>query len=267
MNKTNYQKIFKRSAVDQLYSDLRSGRSVKNYFSASFKLKKKDILVSTIKLSKKLPELKVPSKDIASTDLENAIKLYELYKDIDETQASDPRLWVYLAHVDYRKYAISRWGLRETEKDLKKDEALKRAINFITEHWFPSGNDRDLRRNALARLWWAAHLTYAPWERDAGFFEDLEKKDPYYFTRVLLSTQDIYQTLLERSMNRSNRILISILEYLGNNKKFAESRENIRNLAKELNLILGARQIIMLDRKSLKELIEKIGGDITSNSK
>lgn len=261
----NLQKIYKRSAVERLYGELRSGKSIKDYFFADFKPKKSDVLVSTIKTAKKQLSLKVPKKDIASADLENSIKFYEHYKDLDETQASDPRLWTYLAHVDFRKYAVARWGLHGNAKDLKGDEAIKKAINFISEHWFPGGNDRDLRRNALARLWWAAHLTYMPWERDPEFFGDIKKKDPYYFTRILLSAQDIYQTLLERSMNRSNRILISTLEYLGENKKFAQSRENIRNLAKELNLALATKKIMTLDRKSLKELIQKIGNEVVDS--
>lgn len=254
--------IFTRATAGQMYADLRSGAALRNYFEYGFKAKAKDTLVSTIELQGKLPVLKTPKKDVASADIENAIKIHEYYKGIDETQASDPRFWIYLTHADFRKYALARWGLPGSYKDLKSEEDVKKAINFITEHWFVSGNDRDLRRNALARLWWAAHLTYAPWERDPEFFGDLKIKDPYYFTRVLLSTQDIYQQVLERAMGRSDRILITVLEYLGENKKFAQSREKIRELMKELNLIYGTKKIIVLDRVSLKELISSVAKDI-----
>jgi hypothetical protein len=53
------------------------------------------------------------------------------------------------------------------------------------------------------------------------------------------------------------------LEYLGANKKFAESRENIRNLMKELNLVYGTKKIIMLSRPALKALIEKVAKEAT----
>lgn len=259
MNSKRFQKIYKRSVLEYMRIRLRSGASLKNYFSSSFPVKEKDLLLSTIEVQGKSPALRVNKKNIALSDLENAIALYEYYKDIDETQASDSRLWAYLSHVEFRKYTLSRWGLGGTYGDLADDSAKRSAINQTLDHWFVSGNDRDLRRHSIARLWWAAHLTYAPWERDPEFFGDLKKDDPYYFTRILLSAQDIYQQVLERAMGRSQRILISVLEYLGKNKKFAESRESIRNLAKELNLVYGVKKIIMLDRKSLKELIEKTG--------
>jgi len=264
MNNKRYQKIYKRSAVERLRAQLRSGESLKTYFQSSYPVKEKDLILSTIEVQGKPPSLKVSKKNLALSDLDNAIALYEYYKNIDETQASDPRLWAYLSHAEFRKYTISRWGLSGTYGDLVDDSAKRSAINQTLEHWFVSGNDRDLRRHSIARLWWAAHLTYAPWERDPDFFSDLKKDDPYYFTRILLSAQDIYQQVLERAMGRSQRILISILEYLGKNKKFAESRENVRNLAKELNLVYGVKKIIMLDRKSLKELIEKTGKEAQS---
>ena len=148
-------------------------------------------------------------------------------------------------------------------KDIKDDASKTKAINFILEHWFVSGNDlKGLRRHAIARLWWAAHLTYAPWESDPEYFLDLKNKDPYFYTRVLLSTQDIYQQVLERGMGRSSRILISVLDYLARNKKCAQSREKIRNLMKELNLAYGTKKIIALDRPALKSLIEKSAEDI-----
>ena len=64
-------------------------------------------------------------------------------------------------------------------------------------------------------------------------------------------------------MGRSDRILITVLEFLGENKKFSKSREKIRNLMKELNLVYGTKKIIMLDRESLKSLVKKIAVDIT----
>lgn len=263
MSKNQFQKIFKRAAVEQIRADLRSGHSLKNYFEASYSVKDRELLASTVQTPGKPPVLRAPKNDPVSADLENAIALHGYYGDLDETQASDPRLWVYLSHVEFRKYTLTRWGLDGSYSDLKDEASKKRAINQLMEHWFISGNDRDLRRHAIARLWWAAHLTYAPWEKDPEFFGDLKNKDPYHYTRILLSTQDIYQQVLERAMGRSNRVLIAILDYLGKNKKFAQSRESVRNLMKELNLVYGTKKIIALDRPSLEKLIVKIATEIT----
>ncbi|MBV9159911.1 MAG: hypothetical protein JO019_04940 [Candidatus Kaiserbacteria bacterium] len=262
MTKPLAQKIYRRDVVEHMRNELRSGASLESYFKESFPAKEKELLPSTIVLQTKAPVLKAPKSDPVSADIDNAITLYEHYRNLDETQASDPRLWVYLSHVEFRKYSLVRWGLDGTYKDLKDAAEKTKAINYLLEHWFISGNDRDLRRHAIARLWWAAHLTYAPWESDPEFFGDLKNKDPYYYTRVLLSTQDIYQQVLERAMGRSNRVLISVLDFLGKNKKFAQSRESIRTLMKELNLAYGTKKIITLDRASLSALIEKVAADI-----
>ena len=262
MTKIQNQKIFRQNVVEQMRADLRSGKSLKTYFEDKFPIADKDTLLSTISVQGRPPVLKIPKKDIVSADLDNSIILHEFYKGIDETQASDPRLWAYLSHREFRKYSLARWGISGEYKDLKTEEDKQRAINQLLDHWFVSSNDRDLRRHAIARLWWAAHLTYAPWERDSEFFGDLKNKDPYYYTRVLLLTQDIYQQVLERAMGRSNRILISVLDYLDKNNDFAKLRDNVRGLMKGLNLVYGTKKIITLDRSNLISLIERIANDV-----
>ena len=241
-------------------ADLRSGESLEGYFRSTYLVKSDDLLTSTIITEGKAPELKIPKKDPVSADLDNAKLLHEYYRSLDETQASDPRLWAYLSHVEFRKYTMERWGLDGSYKDIKSQEENTKAINYLLEHWFISSNDRDLRRHAIARLWWAAHLTYAPWEADREFFGDLKKDDPYYYTSILFSTQDIYQQVLERAMGRSNRILISVLDFLGKHPEWP--REKVRGLMKELNLAYGTKKIIALDRSALGNLIEKIGTEI-----
>lgn len=257
------QLIFKRSVADKMRNDLRSGISLKDYFEEDIRIKRTDLLPSTIIMEGKMPRLKAPKADPASADIDNAIAVHSYYKNLDETQASDPRLWAYLSHVQFRKYTLARWGINSAYKDIKNDDK-PRIINQLLDHWFVSGNDRDLRRHSVARLWWAAHLTYAPWDRDPEYFADIKKEDPYYFTRVLLSTQDIYQQVLERAMGRSNRILISLLGYLDKNRDIAMSREMVRSLIIELNLIYGTKKIIVLDRKTIDAIIERIGKDLIS---
>ena len=265
MNKNSGQKIFKFSALERMRNELRSGDSLDGYFRESYSVKEDDLRPSTIVPQGKMPALQAPEDDPVAGDLPNAIALHEYYKGIDETQASDPRLWAYLSHVQFREYALARWGYGGVYKDLKDETEKSKAKTYFFEHWFVSGNDRDLRRHAIARLWWAAHLTYAPWEADPEFFGDLKNDDPYYYTSVLLSTQDIYQQVLERAMGRSNRILISVLDFLEKNKKFAQSREGVRALMKELNLAYGTKKLITLDRNSLAATIEKTASDISEN--
>lgn len=264
------QKIFWNDTVEKMRNDLRTGKSLRTYFEASYPVRDEDTLSSTVEVTGKPPVLAVPKKgdkNFAAIECENAIALHDYYKDIDETQASDARFWTYLSHVEFRKYTLARWLYPGSQKSALSSEEREKAIAFFLDRWFIRDNDRGLRHQAVARLWWIAHLTYAPWERDPVFFDDLVKDDPYYFTRVLLFTEDIYQTFLERGLGRSNRVLISVLEYLDENKEFSKVRENVRGLAKELNLVYGIKQLTTLDRQGLKDLIAETATELDATSR
>jgi hypothetical protein len=68
-------------------------------------------------------------------------------------------------------------------------------------------------------------------------------------------------------MCRSQKILISVLDYLDKNKEFASSRENIRDLMKELNLVYGTKKIITLDKADISQLITSIADEIMIGEK
>lgn len=246
-----------------------SGESICDYFKEEMNYPAESEMESTIKIDTGKTVLKCGNNP-AGDDIENAIAIYEAYRDINETQASDSRLWTYLSHVTFRDYTIRRWAVGGNYENLKSNNAKKKAINFILSHWFSfnSNNDRMLRRNSIARLWWACHLTKSPWANDPEYFKDLESDDPYRFTRILLQTQDIYQNVLERGLGRDNRILITILEFIEANKDVA-SRYPIRDLIKELNLSLSVKNLSLLERKKLREAIFKMGSNILekNNSK
>ena len=265
MSKKPGQRIFKRDALERLKRNLQDRSSLNDYFESSIAVDATDTWQSTIFVRGATPTLAVDSTDPPGSDAINAIAMHQHYIEMDETQASDPRLWAYLSHVEHRNYTLARWGMDaalRTSQDANRDA---KVIEHVREHWFVSGNDRDLRRHALARLWWAAHLTRAPWELDADYFADTQNEDPYVFTRVLLSTQDIFQQTLERRMGRSNRILISILDYLRRHQEFASSRVRVRRLLKELNLAYGVKEIIALSRQALSTLIDQTCARINVN--
>ena len=178
MNKINNmnQKIFKSSFVADLRDKVRSGSSLCDYLKKKIDYPTDVELESTIKIDSDKLKLKFKGPDeSASSDIDNAIAIYEAYPDLNETQASDPRLWTYLSHVTLRDYVLARWPLTGTCEQIMNDKSLKAsAINFVLSHWFASSNDRMLRRNAIARLWWAVHLTRAPWElRNPTFYAQL----------------------------------------------------------------------------------------------
>ena len=237
------QPIFTRSYTEELREHLGAGSNLTDYLLQEMAISDVGILQSTLEVADVPPELD-PS---VGADVDNAIRVYEFLEKLDKTQASDKRLWVYLSHVTFRAYTMGRWEVKGSADELTYNGEMRRkAISYIAEHWFLSGNARSLRRHSIARLWWAAYLTVAPWERDPEYFGELEDDDRYKYTRVVFSTQDIAQNLLERRLGWSDRILIAVLEYLRQNPNVAQNRESMRNLIKELNLVLGYRKLATL---------------------
>ncbi len=158
-------------------------------------------------------------------DLENAIRVHHAFPTLTRRQARDPRLWVRLTHVECWEYMRKRWDATKHAGDPEK------AARYVLARYFvPQAQSRALLRNGMARLWWYAHLTY-----DAG------RSDPYELTRVLLSSLDIAQQVLERNMGRASRLRAEFLDFLRARGSELGStagtrRTRIRDLAKALNL-------------------------------
>jgi hypothetical protein len=263
-NNMKNQNIFKDMAVGGLRDKLRSGESICDYFKKDVEYPLSYFFESPIKVDIENLILQLKGEnDSSGNDINAAMALYEAFSELSEAQASDPRLWVYLTHVSLREYVLERWPNSESCEQVIGDSNKKETvINNILSHWFATGgNDRSLRRNAIARLWWAVRLTRAPWEADQEFFSDLIKEeDVYRFTRVLLSTQDIYQQVLERGLGRDNRMLITVLEFIEEHKNI--TREQIRDFMKELNLGLSVRNFAVLGRQELKRAIFAVGSEV-----
>ena len=246
------QPIFNRSYSEELREKLSAGNDLTDYLETEVTIPESAILQSTLEVSERTPELAIG----VEADVDNSIKVYEFLENLDKTQASDKRLWIYLSHVTFREYTMGRWGLKTSSDDLLyNNDAKRKAITYVAERWFLSGNARSLRRHSIARLWWATYLTVAPWEKDPEYFGELENDDRYVYTRVLFFTQDIVQQILERRLGWSDKILITILEYLRLHPETAQSREAVRNLMKELNLVLGYRKLAVLSFAELLSVI------------
>lgn len=255
-------KIFKRSFTEKLRMDAISGKSLQEYFKGFISYPEDETLPATLSTEGKIPMLN------AETDVENAIRLYEYFKPLNETQASDPRFWTYLSHVTFRSYVMKRWGIKEKYEDVVKDPILRqKAINSIIDHWFISGNDRALRRHALARLWWAAHMTIRPWESEPEYFSQIVNEDPYAYLKVLFSAEDVFQSILERKTYRDKRVFITLLEFLRKHPDVIGSRELFRELMKEMNLISSTKRLSVMPFSELYQLIEGLANDLKADLK
>jgi hypothetical protein len=237
MNDNNHKKeipLFTNNYVNKLYRNLEVDENLESYkedhfaFEKNFATGKSGIFINdNFNLD---PDVHIST---------NSISLYENLR-INETQASDNRLWTYLAHVHFRKYMKKEWKIDFTKDRIK-------IIDFIRDRYFLNIlNIRSLTHNGIARLWWYTHLTI-----------DESRKDKYELTKVLLSLQDIPVSLLERSMGSSKNVRKAVLEFVLENPKLKTSK-NIQDLMRLLNLAGGVKNIPMLKLHEIKSLLEGI---------
>ena len=179
-------------------------------------------------------------------DTENAIRFHKALRHLTPLQASDPRLWTRMTHVDFWQYMRMRWPV---ERHMINEN---RAVRFVESRYFvPQAQSRALIRNGIARLWWTAQLSHDP-----------DRENPYELTTVLFSTLDITQQILERGMGRANNIIKGFLEFLLRNSGTLltggdKNRDRIRRLAKRLNMHGGVCVLDLLSRSEVIDLLDK----------
>ncbi|MDA8190069.1 MAG: DUF6339 family protein [Gammaproteobacteria bacterium] len=180
-------------------------------------------------------------EDTGKAEANNAIAFHKALAALTESQAADERLWVWLAHELYWDYMRLRWPI---ESARSKDPAA-----YIFEHYFLSGNVRNLVRHGLARLWWFAHTTH-----------DSHRADPYELTRVMLEYSDNRQSVMERAFSRNRQFVQTILEraryWRAHGRDILASREKFRGLCKEMNLYGGTLMLDCLLREDIFKLVD-----------
>ncbi|MEI8213515.1 MAG: DUF6339 family protein [Planctomycetota bacterium] len=206
----------------------------------------KHFLKSSILLNSR-PNLLLP-RDDSNFDFENAVRVHKCY-DLTPVQASDPRLWARLTHVEAWDYMQMRWPVDASKKS-----------QYVRQRYFVAGSDsRAIIRNGIARLWWSAEITKDP----------TSTKDPYKLTRIILSKLDITQQLLERSYGRSRKFVQAVLRFIEQNAEEClnegqTSRDRIRHLAKQLSLRSG---VTILDSMPENNLHEFLAGELSRFNK
>jgi len=260
MNTSNI-KIFKKQFAIDLRDRIQTGNSLSEYYKTDFEFDDDSSYESPIEAFGDQPKLD-PGVE---ADLENAIKVYEYFPRLDKVQASDPRVWSYLSHVIFREYTMGRWpipvSLSEAEKSV---ESKEKAIRNIIDHWFTRTTSRSLQRHSIARLWWNTHLSVAPWEKDEVRYGMLKNEDRYIYTKILFSNRDVAASMLERNFGFSDDIRFASLEHLRqfpqhiNNKDFGD-------IAKEINLALGYRNLALLEFDELVSFINELSVDLVKS--
>jgi hypothetical protein len=233
--------------LEDLYLQLfESEKQIEEYRSGLFSDSAEHTLASAIRADDP-PVLVGDSGPLVDREVGNAVAIHQWLPGLSDVQARDTRLWAYLTHVVFPDYTRSRWPI---PGDVQK------ARRSIADHWFIRGRGlASLRRNSIARLWWAARLTHKPWE--CAGFETFEQTDPYTYLRVLFSNQDIYQGLLERTYGSSRAIMVPVLEVIRRRGGNASSRF-VTELTKEVNLMCGYREPATMQPVRVLEIVEQL---------
>ncbi len=170
-------------------------------------------------------------------DFENAKQLFDSYKNLTPFQATDIRIWTYMSHVSHMDYIRTRYPIPEND--------AKAAAKHIESHWFINNlSARRISDHGIARLWWAAKLTY-----------DQQREDPYELTKELFKMQDFYRTLFGGRLGRSKQFIHAVLEFVKENESlFSDSKEaKVRLLIRKMNYESGYRLLTSLSVEDLKK--------------
>lgn len=172
------------------------------------------------------------------TEATNAQRVYENFKFLSDSQASDERLWAGLCLGPFWKYVQYRWEIN------KKNT----PANILQHFFFGYGPRRSLTRNAISRLWWIGRLTY-----------DDSRTDHYELTKLVCENSDYIMHVLERNTSNNPMIIRSFLGAIldARNEGLNINTDTVGELSKYLNLLGG---VYILDCLSEEKIHQKILG-------
>jgi Family of unknown function (DUF6339) len=194
-------------------------------------------LRDTVKLDLNLHDINTfvtsPSGDISSS-----IKIFNALKHLDLVQANDKRLWVTLTHTLFYNYTCKRWGIDGESSD----DTIKDRFHF------EGAALRQRNQNSVARLWWAAKLTWDP-----------TREDSFELTKLLWEKQDFYQNLIDRRFSTYRGTLMGFLNFYSKNKHL-DLKQDMRKLFKGLNALGGVRVLSLMQEQEVEKELVKLCG-------
>lgn len=179
----------------------------------------------------------LPELDAQNDEFTNVALFYDAFRDkLSPKQASNPYLWTYLTHFDYWNFATQRWAKEGMSVDTIKQRFFCNTAD---------GNRIGFLRNAVARLWWMGYLSYQP-ER---------KGNPYELTKLLTSSSDICQSIIERNFSMNRNVTVGILEAILEINNDVHLQDVIMNEWRELcKYINRYGAVTLLDTLSCNEV-------------
>ena len=231
------QKIFTNGFISKSMNGLACDNlDLSLYHQDLFEYKEEDVLVNNSIATFDIKLLPPTAKE--NFNFENACTIYDALK-LTPVEATDVRLWTYLAHVPFWNYMKKRFPIEKIP--------VEKQAKYVLDHWFINGlTPRNISRHGIALLWWSAHLTYDP-------------EKGYELTKELFSTIDYTNLLITGTQGRSKNFRMALLEFAVENKPLFSERkqEKLRLLMRKLNCLSGYRLLIHLPKEELKKVFAK----------
>lgn len=181
-------------------------------------------------------------------DSVNAEILFEAVGQIDRVNAALPGLWTYMAFSTCRQYMTDRWPL----------DGVRNWKNRVKQRWIlPTTPSRGrLIRHGIARLWWAAELTY-----DGSLAHTLSKADddPYAYTKWVFAVENRLLQLFDRSVGENPDVMWAVMDSMQHGDD-SKSSDAIADVGRDVLLEMSTRQLGLLNPMELESVINTIRG-------
>lgn len=150
------------------------------------------------------------------TEVKNSLIVYTALPGMTPSLAREERIWTRLTHIECLGYARSRWLQGKSGDQLEKT---------IRDHFFARSLTKLRDDNAVARLWWNAHIA------------KLGRPDsPEEGLKLLLQKADVRLNFVERTETVSRQPLArALFDVMETDPWVTAKSENFRVLMKILN--------------------------------
>lgn len=247
MNQLTCSKIYTKNALILLKKALKESEHSDDFFMAVDELN--DQPESILEYSPTMEfERGLLPPTTQSAELDNAKNIYESLGAMDRANASDPRLWSYLALNTFRGYMSKRWSLKSENADIRSWKSR------VAQRWLMSERPSRaaMTRHGIARLWWLPELTY---DGSMTYSLSQENSDSYAYTAWLMANQQRVVDITEREYGSDPEMRRAIIDALSKAGKASDS--DIKSMAKEVQINLSYRDLGFLD-EGLDEAMDSI---------
>lgn len=163
------------------------------------------------------------------TDYKNSVEIYECFKNLTESQASDERFWAgYAIESNVYEYLKYRW---------------KDTVNILRYRVvYDVSGKRGVMYQGIARLWWFSHITY-----------DSLRENPYELTEFAFKYPHVLEKMIYRNFSNSKSIRMGIIEGI---KDFVEKggKYRVLNIDKLYKYISTLGSVSLIDNITQTEI-------------